>query len=65
MLMRSTEAAEIYDNYDPGAKGYDIPQMQARLQGIWEPVWNYDVQEVLKESIRELQRDGVFSSEGL
>jgi len=67
--MRSTEAAEKYDNYDPlaGAEagGYDIPQMQARLRGQWEPVWDYDVQEVLKDSIRELQTSGIFSSVGL
>ncbi|KAK1227110.1 hypothetical protein PQX77_009891 [Marasmius sp. AFHP31] len=60
VLMRSTRAAEIYDNY--GAGGYNNAQMQEHLQGQWEPVWNYDVREVFQESIRGLEKKGVFSS---
>ncbi|KAJ8084610.1 hypothetical protein PM082_003383 [Marasmius tenuissimus] len=60
VLMRSTRAAEIYDNY--GSGGYDTAQMQEHLQGQWEPVWNYDVREVLEESIRGLQKKDIFSS---
>ncbi|KAL0580833.1 hypothetical protein V5O48_001209 [Marasmius crinis-equi] len=60
VLTRSTKAAEIYDNYS--ADGYDIAEMQARLRGQWEPVWNYDVREVTEALFKKLRDDGVFSA---
>ncbi|KAF9270738.1 salicylate hydroxylase [Marasmius fiardii PR-910] len=58
VLERSTKAAEIYDNFGPG--GYDASEMAARLRCRWEPVWNYDVHQVIETSFQKLLADGVF-----
>ncbi|KAG7099744.1 hypothetical protein E1B28_001559 [Marasmius oreades] len=58
VLGRSTKAAEIYDNYGPG--GFDANETEALLRGQWEPVWNYDVRDVIEASFQKLHDNGVF-----
>ncbi|KAF9270736.1 salicylate hydroxylase [Marasmius fiardii PR-910] len=58
VLERSTRAAEVYDNYGPGR--YDATELEARLRGQWEPVWDYDVREVIQTSFQKLRAEGVF-----
>ncbi|KAF9255697.1 salicylate hydroxylase, partial [Marasmius fiardii PR-910] len=61
VLGRGTKAAEIYDNFGPGR--YDASEMATRLKGQWEPVWNYNIHQVIEASFQKLLADGVFVEE--
>ncbi|PPQ91475.1 hypothetical protein CVT25_013732 [Psilocybe cyanescens] len=54
VLERSFRMGKIYENYGPGL--YDIPEMQQRLAGMWEPVWRFDLQGQVSLAIKEFEK---------
>ncbi|KAF9486322.1 salicylate hydroxylase [Pholiota conissans] len=57
VLQRSIDMGNIYDNYGPG--GYTVQGMRERLRGMWEPVWNHDLEAQVTTAIGELERKNV------
>jgi salicylate hydroxylase len=56
--QRSREAGEIYDSY--GTK-YNAEQLQEHLSGIWDPVWDHDLQEDVVTAFERLKYRGIFT----
>ena len=42
VLERSIKMGDIYDNFGPNH--YSAEDMRQHLQGMWEPVWIYDIE---------------------
>ncbi|KAH9486379.1 Salicylate hydroxylase [Psilocybe cubensis] len=50
VLERSIRMGRIYENYGPGL--YDIPEMVQKLTGMWEPVWNFDLETQISRALQ-------------
>lgn len=44
----------VYDNF--GSGGYSIQDMREHLRGMWEPVWNHDLEAQVTAAIGEFER---------
>jgi hypothetical protein len=52
---RSYEAGKIYDSF----RG-DAQQLQDRLSGIRDPIWEHDLEKELTMALERLRNDNVF-----
>lgn len=52
VMQRSRRMGEIYQNYGPGR--YNKKDMQKNLQGMWEPVWYYNIEEATSRELAKL-----------
>ncbi|EAU92298.1 salicylate hydroxylase [Coprinopsis cinerea okayama7 len=52
VMQRSRRMGEIYQSYGPGR--YNKKDMQHNLQGMWEPVWHYNIEEAVSKELSRL-----------
>jgi len=45
---------KIYDNYGPGH--YNIEEMREHLTGMWEPVWDHDLEAEVNLAIQKMEK---------
>lgn len=53
VLQRSLKAGQIYENYGPNK--YDKEKMRQHLSGIWEPVWNHDLEAQVATAMKDIE----------
>ncbi|KAG6812441.1 hypothetical protein H0H92_002907, partial [Tricholoma furcatifolium] len=49
---RSARAGDIYEGR--GSGGASISQTREQVAGLWEPVWHYDVEEVVQRALKRV-----------
>jgi salicylate hydroxylase len=54
VLQRSIDMGNVYDNF--GSGGHSIQGMREHLRGMWEPVWNHDLETQVMAAIGEFER---------
>ncbi|KAF8913251.1 FAD/NAD(P)-binding domain-containing protein [Gymnopilus junonius] len=52
VLQRSLEAGQIYESYAPDK--YHKEKMRQHLSGIWEPVWNHDLETQVAVAMKDM-----------
>ena len=52
VLLRSLKAGRLYENYGPGK--LDKDQMRQHLMGIWEPVWDHDLEAQVDIAMKDM-----------